>query len=881
MSAQLSGVSLPGTTQPGQLVPSEVAERNKRSTPRLPENFVRFIKKTVGKYSEEEKERDRKYYQRGTKNEMFYSGSQWGTFSKRTGAWQQRPATDKDPIYTYNDFRYYSDAITSQWVQARAELLVSPTDRDDIHATGAARKASHLVDHYRMKSLHEKFLQREGKRGQFYGDMFRYVYPKLGLGPEYQAPQFEEQQEQLAPSTYTCAECGTSGQVEPGQPPQQCVKCGAGPESLAVQEVPSVPMQNVTGYKSQQTVDFITESVPPTQVKFDRTGDEFDDGYFVIRTREVRRELIEELIPWWKSAHGQDSTTSSDTDDPAFLYQRQARQSVGNVTSLRSVAGTSATKPSMVKLTQIWMEPCLYSFHQPDQEVKLGDPEKPTVTIPANTKLGDVFKRGLYVMMIDGEPADFRDESFKAHWSHAPFILVPSKPDGEGIEDLCEPQRQRNQIMSLIDIDVRYNASPPTLLRAPWIRTSDWSGKGHENIPVQGIPNDMKLEDLVHRPENRGIQAQAFELNNALDALGQKYAKAWGVQASTPDVQTLGGDTATGAKITDANSQSQRGPELALRAYGDRKWAEQLLKLWQENVVDRRLIPIDPKKAAGLDSLWLSGADLDCDLRVEVKPRSYLPRNEIDRRNDLMGALAIPGPSGVPMLLDPAAPPQMKALVSEYYNVEVDVDDFDDQIRYERLRLDAMTKALPQVQAMGQQGDPAMIGELLVQMAPEVMPEIENHEIAVVFLKKWMLSDEGIKADPVLKAGVRSLIALHKNGGVAAAQEQQQMAIAAQAPVEEKMKGDQAEMEAKGQEQADADKEHEAGMSEAQMANAAQMSEMDHAKAKEQADQQSMEAEAQRQHEREMADKQMAHDEKMVKMKPKASGGKKRPSVSE
>src|SRR5262249_29129304 len=142
-------------------------------------------------------------------------------------------------------------------------------------------------------------------------------------------------------------------------------------------------------------------------------------------------------------------------EDPAMRAERILQRSVGNTQAGSGFAGSAAqsntAEPGMTLVDQWWFRPELYSRCVLSSDVKLGN----GTVIPAGG-LKDSFPSGLYVLALNGEPIDFRDEDFTDHWQHTPFVLVPTRIDGDGVEDMVEPQKEYNDVKGLVLSNIKH-----------------------------------------------------------------------------------------------------------------------------------------------------------------------------------------------------------------------------------------------------------------------------------------------------------------------------------------------------------------------------------------------------------------------------------------
>jgi len=260
--------------------------------------------------------------------------------------------------------------------------------------------------------------------------------------------------------------------------------------------------------------------------------------------------------------------------------------------------------------------------------------------------------------------------------------------------------------------------------------------------------------------------------------------------------------------LMSQNARSMRAPELALRAAGNIRWAEQVLKLFKENATDERYIPFKGKTGEA-EGGWFKGSDIDASFYITAKPRSWVPKGEMDRRGDLMGALqAVGGIQGLATVAQQM--PKLLAEISEVFDVDLDIADVSLDTRVARLRLDAMREILPQAKAasgqwsvissqLGGESSSLSPDQMIIQVITNAegaqIDTEDNHDAHIQFYRRWLTTDEGLQADPLLREAVHAQIQQHRMAQVEQAQQQQQIQMTANAPAIQQQQAEAAQMQ--------------------------------------------------------------------------------------
>ncbi len=785
------GLTAPSGQPP--LVPESTAKQLfTEPKPALNSGFD-FIKQLCTRLSKEDEVTDRLMHQKWIKLSKFYEGEHLGRFDAR-GQWRSYQPQMGDPYYIHPEMRFHSDAITASWTQSRPDIRILPANDSDV-TVAKARKAAQLIDHYEDILFTEEFRQREGKLAQFTGQIYRYTWWNPALGPEVDQFDFQDQEVPLHNGMFDCPQCGYSGQTEELQETNgMCPQCGmpedqlqhTGPESL------TIPTPVPAG--KRHIGDICTECVPAFQVKVDRSQGTFDRATYLRRRRMVRPEIIKELFPSWEPPSK--SSAASGTDDFSLRAERILQQSTGQPG--RAWRPDTLTNPyAGVVVNQWWLAACLYSTRPPEKEdLKFAS----GAVIPAGTRLIDAFPSGLYVLLIDNNILDLREEALHDHWQHSPFILIPTRVEGDGIEDLLEPARQLDDLMSLVYIDIKSNAAPPTIVNTTYgLKTADVSGKPHWVIPAR-VPTGEAIQNAIWQQPGRNLPVSVFRFIEMLKGEQQLLAKSFSPATGAPDQVTNGAsmDTATAAQLATSAAQAQRAPELAIYAAGLMVWARQVLQLFQKNAVDEHYIPLQGRYGL-LEGSVFKGADIEADFIITIRNRSWIPRDEFSRRSDLLGAIQ----AG---LFNPQLPRAVREEIAEIFNVDVTVTSDIADIRIARMRLEQMKQAFQQVQQMGI--PPPMVPMLLLQAAP-IEPISDNHDLAIDWYKDWLKTDEGITADQALRQAVVMRIQEHQQAAVQQAQMQAVQMLQAQAPMLGMQQAQQDQQQQHEKEQQQTQQEHE------------------------------------------------------------------------
>jgi hypothetical protein len=742
------------------------------------------------------------------------------------------PARTDTPVYGFNFTGFYSENIKAKWTSSNTDIRWRP-QRDSDDALGATKAAQRVRDYLRRRIYTQSFKQLEALLAQC-GKYARYYYYTEKEKSYGRRPRIEPQEMQLGESNYFCADCGGSGPLQPmaavGNPPNDrasgmpdmaepdnagiplasssampqatgramglpdagmavqdagrnvsdssaiCPECGS--PNINVEQSEPFQVEAVTGYDDIETGSIVCEPVPVFELKHETTKSPQDSNY-LIRSRRVRVAELEYEYPDLKIRQGK-------KEDRGLAIEGDLKRSTyepGGGMSGRDGVNETPT----VDFTQVWLSPCLYARKRLKKDIQTASGQ----TIPAGTKLADVFKRGLYMCFIEGikGPVELRDECHADYWVGGVLRQRAISSLGSGIEDIVNSNMQLNLVYSIIYEQLRTSAMPATLFDERLLPNGVSAYLGSlSNVPVQlaALDDRLSIRDAIFQLQPQPPTQQHFGYAEKLNQHMQLASRVTDFSGGLPGVNN---DTATGAQITSANSQSLFGPQLANKAEVDRRGAEIELNLFKENQFDEMYVSLSGRRGEQ-DGVWLSAANINVDLYAEVVEESYLPQTNLERRERWDAFLQRVG--GLPGLKAAMqeSPDQVEQL-ADIFDVDLAGEDYEANAEICRERIEQMKAALPMLQVMQQgmppvqmQPDPvsgqmaavpvdpmAEAGQMLLGViSPPVEPEQLGHLASIRYLRTWRLTDEGKTAPPELWAGVKAMLYQHIDGLMAEAQ---------------------------------------------------------------------------------------------------------------
>lgn len=710
----------------------------------------------------------------------FIQGKQLLTRNPVSGEWHPlRPKSeDASTRLAMNVMQFYETNCVVKWIQSNPDVTVR-AGRDTDEAQAAARAASVVVDHYERRFYTRWFSQREVRLALRFGTYIERVrQDDSARGATALREIVEDREVRLGDGYGYCAECERAGGADEftrGLPPEEnegqpstvyaCPGCGSAAVNVRPPAVGRA--SSVVGVEEVNLGDLAIELLPMSACRWDLHKRAEDSSWFVYQQRTslaaVRRLLGRIRVPG-----------DPGTDFGLDLLDRLAYPG-------QAVSGSGGDNAG--KKSGLWKEPVTPAefFMSPDDyaDIKLNGDEE-TVSgqkLPAGQYLTDVFPDGLVAvgfnqmaMLVGLYDARHREEIVSGVWH-----MKPLSGAGRGMADTVEVQRRFNTTDGQ---QVAYwsGGATPALTYFPAAIQGDvtqYLGNPRVNIPVQleRLPQGFKLEDVVRRAfEPATVPAQFLQYTHEiLNNLFQLTSHVTDFSGGLPGVEN---DTATGAQIAAANSNSVFSPFLQIKSDVRQRTAEITVEKFRAHNPEKRWFALKGKYGRQ-QGVWLAGADLKSDLTYDVTPDSEVPANVFTKRQERVAFYSLFG-GFVNYIGMRRQFPREVADLERLWNVQTEGEDFDEVAQLCRRRFEQARSALG-----AGSFDPGTQAQMVMQLqqavttgvaGPEVTawlfrPAVSAYEPAHDAKAKWwqdlLDTDEGQEAPPALRTVVETMVVLH------------------------------------------------------------------------------------------------------------------------
>jgi hypothetical protein len=860
-----AGESAPRGAMLPQMLNERVKPREKKSDKSADEFLVGLAKKIAaeGEGHQRQKAQLRDFCER------IYAGG-YGAYGKYNyqGRWEQAASTSR--LFPNSRFFFNANNLKSQAESALTRIDVTAKSGSE-DKKGGAEFGGYIVEEGQGRLYTSHFRQTEWLRAMFHGEAYRYSRWDVRAEGCYERVPVQQPGEEQLSGSFMCAGCGAEGSEDEAAEAGGCPDCGKPATIIPGQSVP------VTSYSFERksTGNFVTCSVDPLEMKRER-GKSLPESRFLERRRLVHISELEEAYPDIQIP------AASDVKSPGLQVLR-------SLDTINPLGGTSyaSEKPDedCREYVQVWFQPRAYADYTFDRDTKLGA----GVTVPANTRLGDVFKSGLYLALCGDMILDGQDEDFRDHWTHFCYYTT-TDGSGKGVIDGAFLGKSENELSSLLMEWAMRDAAGWGAYNSDLFDGDVPPGTPGHYVPVR-LPDGVKVSDIVEQFTGNSIGAGverllAFMVESGSYSMGSFPETAGGT----------GGDTKTyGGLLTQIEQgNSNQRPMLANKAECDRQTAYLWLKLCQKYMTGERYAQFG--RFGQAEGKWFKAADVLADFDLSFEKDSYMPQTaaQTRARESAFTEQAQPLVDAL-IALDPAHPMYSRiqgylASLETTYGITIEQDTTKQDTRRAQIKLEKFKAACEYVGDGGMavapdfQIDP-QTGQPVIDPAtnqpipnpnagqpvpdPEALnailnlvpykPEIDGPgaKVQLDFFRSAVLAlDDDDEASPLLVEVICAEMQRLKQADVSTGAEQTAMQIGKQGPalaMQQQQQAQQQESQAEG-EQMNAQREDQRRAEDTAVES--QKREQDFG-----------EKEAQRSHEAGLADAQMRHEQNLARMK--------------
>lgn len=698
-------------------------------------------------------------YKKWAKNRAFYRGQQRGFWDAKKRTWvtvdiDSLTPSEQSVLVVNNLFRPMVKTLSKEISRSQVRVRANPIS-DSQRSILTSRFADQLIKYYQPKLLPESQRQLEGKYLLLCGNSFRYTrYDADAKGASVSKKKIGKT---ILPAyeSAVCTKCGYDYTGEPNV--TDCTVCGG---VIEHHDIPAQERMGVLGYEKFNTGDLATEVVDPVEIEVWGGSSCLEESPYLRRKRLVRYEFIKKAFPFYNP---KTDTKLSESAQSQWQFYDTSRTDT-NV----------QTDTGMYEYDQLWVVPERYAGKELEEPVTFKRKIKGKwvdYTLPAGTILDKEFPSGMYICRVGKDYLGFYDEDKMEYWEHLPYDINVDGFWADGLEDAVMNQQIINEYTSLSVENVLYNASPKLIINPELINP----------VTVTGRPKDMILMSKNARsdkePKQSFAQIQGMQLTNEV---------MMGIESSKRDMREQTGalvafngqgdptlTTATAMSIARDSALALISTSLAVKAEKEQAWCWQILRFVKKYWYDQKYKFLLGKYNEAEAEAFKESA-LEEEINVYVESNSWMPQTNFERLQNLGAYLTA---FGLPMgFLNPSVPQPIREYASQLYNVPLDFDELAPDTRIAQKRLDLaktiaeqqIPKAMAAAQALvqiGSQQEAAMslsAVSVMISDAMGVEEDLDDHLVFIDVYKKWLKTDEGQNANPILREAVKHTMNDHK-----------------------------------------------------------------------------------------------------------------------
>lgn len=707
----------------------------------------------------------------GYENSMFIEGKQFLTPNRwASGQWIPYTPTQlgEREKRTMNFTRFYVTNSLWKWQLSNPDIVAVAGVQTE-QAREAAQAADIIVEYHEREFFKPTITLQEGLHGLSFGTYaWEVYYDDSQRSVTAIQPIFGMQPTTLGPGWGQCGSCPygdvasafPSVQADPlSAPTNVCPECGG---EAMVDQPASELLPSVVDQQQVQLGKLRANLLAFPELAWDYRY-QLEDSGWMIHQRRTSASAIHRLLGQIKlPQHG------TGVDDYGLNIMEKLAWAAGGG------SGKATNAEGKRKLYEEPVTVVKYSLG-PDEiaDIVLKADEE-TVdggVIPAGPLL-QTFPAGATFYGLNGLTIISHVEPVHHSRTHKSGVwhAKTSSGTGQGIDDLIEVQKRFNSTDSQILTFLRASSTPAMRVLKGLIGEANrgqYLGTPGMNIFVDAmnLPEGMRMEDAIapaFQPQSVPAQFFGYAYQN-LNNFAQLTSHITDFTGGLPGVKN---STATGAQITQANSNALFTPPLQVKGEVRKRIAEIVVELYRTHFPVDRPFPFKGKHGRQ-QYLYLNGADLGTDISFEVVRDSELPKNMFTKREDAASFfMMLGGAAGYVQLQQ--LNPELLVEMERIFNVQLKSEAYDQvaslcQRRLTQLRQVAEIAPDPTI-LTGLLKDP-LTGQLIPVgtgiIDPPVALEEPDHGLKAKWLSEWLDEDEGLEAGPVLRGAVILLINFH------------------------------------------------------------------------------------------------------------------------
>lgn len=720
--------------------------------------LCRYLNKTLDAIAGLDQAENLKIHNTMVKCVAYYDGRWDGRCEN--GTWIDNPVIDGEVVPKDNDYKKQIDKLNMEMCRSRIRYRVEPVDKSNAAMREAAEFRTRRLDINQERIETEPFLQAENQSLLLKTVAFRYSFFDQSADSAEQATELHAVRQMVeGQAVEVCRTCGLKSRQG-----YQCPHCGDTNTNQLI--APPVEQLSIEQRKTPAG-RVVTVRPDATMVQLDLNARGIADSSFV-RWRVVMRRCD------WEAMYPNVKIPSGDKDS-----ERQYR------TELQSPhyndgddgAGTQFEK---IEGELVWLDPKVYARYASREPEQIGEE-----ILPANTPLAFKYANGCCVARIGHKILDLYPSNKNTCWTMCMYGIREHALHGSGTTALLGPQDIINEQNALILAHLIYMSAGREMVRSGAFEGNDLPSVDKVGI-VQNAPDDQDLLSWAYgRSQPHGLSGEVYAFREAMRASQQDAAGTSSLSLQgAADMKALG--TATGVEASRDQAIGRMIPNRKLQAYAGVQWCEQVMILEHQNYTPEVFLDFATKgDEKGTIEFTERGVRTSFQARHSdfiIRPveGSWVPISPQQLRANATEFATVSR-----MLRTPqgGTDEEKLSIIAPHYGIDYDVNEWGADQREASLRLQEYARV---VKSFGQDQIPTPESiEVIIANCPNwarVNPEMDRHPAYRDWYQDWFVSDEGRRADPLLRAVIQRVYQLHGEGMVSTQQQVNKDAALAQLP---------------------------------------------------------------------------------------------------
>jgi hypothetical protein len=708
--------------------------------------------------------KSRKYFD-GRQYAKVNDSLEWQDFEKRPG-----------------EVNYVANVYHAHVQTALMEMSRGSTSLSFTHVSGESRRgqliakiAEHRWRTHKVRLMTALKMQNENLSLLLNGLAARYTFVEFKEPKHSPIKQIEKMLLEMAgvgiETMYICSVCAKKKTTSDNEAP--CTNCGS-TDYEPLEDV-QMDMEALPAMEPEKRAYARFVNPDPIGLTFDIHATDFKDSAFLIWKQVVITDILKSQYPGLKIATGIEATE--------LKYQYAQSTTTPNEQRLDFFMGEKDQK-EVSEFCQGWFDVHLYKNVSFTKDIQLMSGE----TIKKGTRLGTVFPNGMYVARNGETILDIWDENKNDKWAVCPYVTRLGTLVGGGTSVAHDAQDIINDLTNLKMASIMQDAFSKEFVNAQYLEPENIPNDPTERAVVTNLPDGARIVgNAIDRLPPSPLSPDAYAMDQALQGIMQNQMGTFSATASgMPDLKAAQ-NTYGGMQLLRDITVGRYYPMLSVRADTlDREQAYQLILLDQKHLSQEQWDLVKGEYGAEGVKYFLE-ADLREELLIGVTAESFMPEMPSQRLAKTMGYAEFVAQFQV----DPSS--ELASHVADQFGIPKSIAGIEPAraIAFKMIdafkeQADGITSELGDIPTFNVEDPTALqIAELIIEAAQIPISGLMDNVGAIIdAMKDWWNSDEGRTSPNALKAAVIVRVRELQAEGVKEAQINQQMALAAQQPLQ-------------------------------------------------------------------------------------------------